>query len=159
MPYGSAEEPDIELVEAPAFAVRVVSSDAKPGKAVAPEFARWRTILVSNVQGPNSITSGAQRLFNRSLRRHRGHIFVLPTITAQTSTDGVILGSREEIASGQPAVPGQLGGFLPIGVSVRWEGQAELWVCYPSTNAAAVYVTTCDEQYASDSEAYKGSER
>jgi hypothetical protein len=155
MPQGSAEEPTVTLTEQPTIPVHVVSTDAKPGKNIGTEFGRWRTFLISNTVGPNSATPGAQRLLNRSLRRHRAHIIVNATVAAQTVTDGVIVGGREEIASGSPAIPGQLGGYLQIGDSVRWEVQQELWVCYPSTNVAAVYVTVCDEVYASDPEAYR----
>jgi hypothetical protein len=155
MPQGSAEEPDVILTEEPTIPVRVVSTDAKPGKAIAAEFGRWRTFLVQNVTGSVSVTPGAQRLINRSLRRHRCHIVVTATVANQPTTDGIIIGSREEINSGNPAVPGQLAGFLPIGVSVRYEAQAELWVCYPSTNTDPVFVTICDEVYASDPDSYK----
>lgn len=65
--------------------------------------------------------------------------------------DGVIVGTRQEILSGVPAIPGQLGGYLQIGDNIRYESQAELWVCWPATNGGqAVYVTTCDEVWASD---------
>lgn len=155
MPWGAAEEPDVIETGVESVPVHVVSTDAKPGKSLAPEFGRWRTITVANVVGPNSITPGAQRLFNRSLRRHRGHIIVNATVAAQPVTDGVLVGSREEISSGQPAIPGQLGGYLQIGDSIRWEAQSELWVCYPSTNTSPVYVTICDEQYASDAGSWR----
>src|SRR5580700_6044837 len=134
MPYGSTEEPEVVLTEMQSVPVHVVSSDAKPGKSIGAEFGRWRTILVSSAVGPQSITPGAQRLLNRSLRRHRAHIIVNATVLAQPTIDGVIVGSREEITSGQPAIPGQLGGYLQIGDNVRWEVQSELWVCYPATN-------------------------
>src|ERR1700752_2934373 len=115
MPEGSAEEPDVMITGMESVPVHVVSTDAKPGKSIAPEFGRWRTVLVANVVGPNSITPGAQRLFNRSLRRHRGHIIVNATVAGQPVTDGVLIGSREEITSGQAAIPGQLGGYLQVG--------------------------------------------
>jgi hypothetical protein len=158
MPWGSTEEPEVVEVGHQSIPVHVVSSDAKPGKSLAAEFGRWRTILVSNTVGPASITPGAQRIASRSLRRHRVHIIVNSTVVAQPTIDGVIVGSREEISSGSPAIPGQLGGYLQIGDSVRWEVQAELWVCYPTTNTNPVYVTVCDEVYASDPEAYLENE-
>ena len=81
---------------------------------------------------------------------------VTATQLAQSSTDGVIVGNREEICSGSPAIPGQLGGYLQIGDNYRWEVQQELWVCYPSTNSGLpVYVTVCDEVYASAPDAWK----
>jgi hypothetical protein len=155
MPLGSAEEPDVIETGTESIPVHVVSSDAKPGKSIGTEFGRWRTFIVSNVIGPYSITPGAQRLLNRSLRRHRAHIIVNGTVVAQPSIDGVIVGNREEITGGMAAVPGQLGGYLQIGDNVRWEVQQELWVCYPATNTDAVYVTVCDEIYASDPDAWR----
>jgi hypothetical protein len=158
MPQGSAEEPTAQWWMPGSIPPHVVSSDEKPGKSIAPEFGRWRTVLVSNVQNQTSSTPGAVRIANRSLRRHRLHIFVQPTIIAQTTTDGVIIGGRDEINSGNPAVVGSLGGFLPIGASLRWEAQMELWVCYPLSNVNSVFVTVCDEVYASEPDAYKASE-
>lgn len=155
MPWGSTEEPDVIEVAHQSIPVHVVSSDAKPGRSLAAEFGRWRTVLISNVTNQTSVTPGAVRIASRSLRRHRVHIIVNGTVVAQPSIDGVIVGSRDEINSGMPAVPGQLGGYLQIGDSVRWEVQAELWACYPVTNVSPVYVTVCDEVYASDPEAYK----
>jgi hypothetical protein len=152
--YGSAEEPDVMLTERQSIPVHVASSDAKPGKPLAAEFGRWRTIIVSNVVGPYSITPGAVRLLNRSLRRKRAQIIVNATIAAQAVTDGVIVGSREEICSGNAGVIGSLGGFLDLGTSIRYEAQAELWVCYPVSNANSVLVTICDEVYASDPDSY-----
>lgn len=241
MPYGSTEEPDVEHVELASVPVHVVSSDAKPGRAPAPEFGRWRTVLVNTQIGQDSAVPGAKRLANRSLRRHRiliavsttGPVTSTPVVTAvpniatsgtavqnpngvpvsvtlagftatqvfvngilvgasngtyivpaygsisvtftvvgttatagiaasnpQPATDGVIVGGREEIqalitgggtqAQVSPLAGLTPGGFLPIGINVRYESQQELWVAYPSTNAAAVIVTTCDEVYASD---------
>ena len=155
MPYGSAEEPEIAEIELGTVPVRVVSSDAKPGKSIGTEFGRWRTIVVSSAVNQSSVTPGAQRLLNRSLRRHRAHIIINATVIAQPVIDGVIVGSREEITSGNAATPGLLGGYLQIGDNVRWECQSELWVCYPSTNTNSVYVTICDEVYASDPDAWK----
>lgn len=273
MPYGSVEEPDVTLTEEPTVAVRVVSSGSRPTRNIGTEYGRWRTVLVSSTVGPNSITPGAQRLANRSLRRKRMRIYVNAAASASTPnngvsyasengavtspaaggvlattgvlpagtyivtlavnlagtvvqgtdnnnvrlnvngatytivpndivtgqqdfgpftvtttggtailaqanaagtaasiyaaqvvatpvtgsagggnalTDGVIVGGREEIASGQPAIPGQLGGYLQIGDNADYESQQELWVCYPATNQGPVYVTTCDLTYGSD---------
>jgi hypothetical protein len=158
MPYGSVEEPEVTETSVQSIPVHVVSSDAKPGKSIAPEFGRWRTILVSSAVNQTSITPGAARLASRSLRRHRLHIIVNASVVAQPTIDGIIVGSRDEINTGMPAVPGQLGGYLQIGDSVRWECQAELWVCYPATNTNPVYVTVCDEVFASDPEAYLENE-
>jgi hypothetical protein len=158
MPQGSTEEPTVTFTDQPSIPVHVVSSFAKPGKAIGAEFGRWRTFYVANVLGPYSSTPGAQRLLNRSLRRHRAHIIVNASVVAQPSIDGVIVGGREEITSGSTAIPGQLGGYLQIGDSVRWEVQQELWVCFPSTNTDPVYVTVCDEVYASDPESYLDEE-
>jgi hypothetical protein len=275
MPWGSTEEPTTTMTGRESIPVHVVSTDAKPGKTIAPEFARWRTFLISNTVGPNSITPGAQRILNRSLRRHEARIIVngsgtlgspsydgegeaplpvaagqtvaslnggnpippgeytlsgstmlsgtgtvadinnmalyvgatqvtilsngdgneqlfpLPNITFtvpaggavvsikilaagsgtanywasfvgtpanQPNTDGVIIGGREEISSGQPATPGNLAGYLQIGDNVTYKGQQELWVCYPSTNLAPVYVTVLDMQYASDPDAWREDE-
>lgn len=152
MPEGSTEEPEVIEVGHASLPVHVVSSDAKPVKAVGTEFGRWRSVLVANVVGPNSAIPGAQGLLNRSLRRHRANILVIATVVAQPVIDGVIVGSREQLISGMPAIPGQLGGFLPIGASVRYESQQELWVCYPSTNTNSVFVTVCDEVYAAEVE-------
>jgi hypothetical protein len=230
MPYGSTEEPDVEFTMEDSVAPAVESSGVRSGKSVAPEFGRWRTVVVSSAVGANSATPGAQRILNRSQRRHRGHIIVtstgsilgvpaqpavpattvaaqnvnsypvqvviaangatitnvsvngvtvgtaagtyvvpaygsisiayavaVPTWvwsavsgTPQPLTDGIILGSKDEICSGQPAIIGSLGGFLAIGSNTRWEAQAELWVCYPASNSASVFVTFCDEVYASE---------
>jgi hypothetical protein len=288
MPWGSTEEPTVVETEFQSVPVHVVSTSAKPGKQIGTEFGRWRTFVVSNAVGQNSVTPGAQRLLNRSLRRKRAHIIVNGSVgggvaqqtlpqsnpaaganftytnntgasqtlvtaqgtfttsavvlnrfislqgfdagahkifqagdltaiaanstatlfsyvgapqingatgsvyapmpqgvvipaggtvqfvaspidagdqwsnisltfaaSSQSGTDGVIVGSREEITSGQAATPGNLGGYLQIGDNVRYESQAELWVCYPSTNGASVLVSVCDEVYASDAESWK----
>lgn len=149
MPWGATEEPNVEFAMEQSVAPIVVSSGAKSGKSLAAEFARWRTTIVSSALGADSATPGAKRLLNRNQRRHRAHIFIIPSIVAQPVTDGIILGGREEICAGVPAVIGSLAGFLPVGISVRWEGQGELWVCFPASNANPVIVTTCDEIYAS----------
>ena len=156
MPLGSTEEPTVEFTEEPSLAVRVVSSGKT--KPIGAEFGRWHTVLVSSAVGPISITPGAQRLCNRSLRRKRLLIVVSATVLDQPSLDGVIIGSSAEINSGNPATPGALAGYLPIGTSIRWECQQELWVCYPTTNTDPVFVTTCDEQYASEQPEWRGSE-
>jgi hypothetical protein len=82
----------------------------------------------------------------------------IPTSGPQPITDGVILGSREEITSGMPATPGTLAGYMQIGDNLRYAVQQELWVAYPSTNAGPVYVTICDQLYSSDPDEYKGYE-
>lgn len=237
MPWGSTEEPEVEEHIPQSVPVHVVSSDAKPGKSIAPEFGRWRTFLITSAVGQDSATPGAKRLLNRSLRRHRAHILVnssagsflstpsvagfpsiatsgtaiqnpfaypvsvvlagftatqvfvngilvgasngtyivpgygalsvtftvlgtttpsgIPVSNPQNPFDGVIVGGREEIVSGLPMTPGNLGGYLQIGDNVRWESQQELWVAYPASNTAPVLVSVCDEVYASDSEAWK----
>lgn len=155
MPYGSTEEPEVEIAGERSIPVHVVSTGAKSEKSIGAEYGRWRTLVVSNVIGQSSITPGAQRLLNRSLRRHRALILVQPSIVAQAVLDGVLIGGREEITSGQPAVPGNLGGYLQIGTSLRYEAQSELWVCYPSTNTNTVYVSVCDEVYASNPESWR----
>lgn len=73
----------------------------------------------------------------------------------QSSFDGIIIGSREEVASGLPMTPGNVGGYLQIGDSIRLESQAEYWVAYPSTNTQPVLVSVCDEVYAADPESSK----
>jgi hypothetical protein len=158
MPWGSTEEPEIIETMSQSIPVHVVSSDARPGKNVGAEFGHWRTVVVSNTVLAVSTTPGAQRLCNRSLRRHRLHIIVNASVTAQPVTDGVLVGSREEINSGNPAAIGSMGGYLQIGDSVRWECQGELWVAYPVSNTDPVYVTVCDEVYASDSEEWRNSD-
>jgi hypothetical protein len=77
-------------------------------------------------------------------------VYGTQTVGGNAATDGVIFGARDEINTGIPAVIGQLGGFLPIGKDLVFKSQAELWVCYPVSNAAAVYVTVTDFQWASD---------
>jgi hypothetical protein len=151
MPWGSTEEPDALFEMSQSTERPVVSSGARPGKSVGAEFGQWRTVVVSNVVNANSITPGATRLLNRSQRRHRAQVFVQASVAGQPVTDGVILGSSGVINSGLPAVIGSLGGFMPIGQGFRYEVQAELWVCYPASNTDAVYVTVCDEIYASES--------
>ena len=246
MPYGSVEEPEeTQFTAVQSVPVHVVSSEAKPGKALGTEFGRWRTFLVTSAVGQDSATPGARRLLNRSLRRHRAIIkvnasaasfsstttpsvagfpsiatsgtaiqnpfsypvqVVLAGFTAtqvfvngilvgasngtyfvpgygalsvtfsvlgtttpsgitvtvsnpQNSFDGVIIGSKEEICSGQPMVPGNIGGYLQIGDNVRLESQAEYWIAYPSTNTQPVLVSVCDEIYASDPESAKAYEK
>lgn len=150
MPQGSAEEPDVTFVQEFSVPPLVVSTARKGGAA---EFGQWHSYLVANVQGPWSATPGAQRIANRNLRRKRLLIAIQPTIAAQPVLDGVIVGSREFITSGNagvsPFVGGCMGGYLPIGTSLRWEVQQELWACYPVSNANPVLVTVCDEAYAS----------
>lgn len=155
MPWGSTEEPDVEKIELGTVPVHVVSSGAKSEKSIGAEFGQWKTFLVANVIGNDSAVPGAQRILNRSLRRHRALIGVFATAVGQPVIDGVIVGSSGAINSGQPTVPGRLGGYLPIGSNFRYEAQAELWVCYPFTNVSPVYVTICDEVYASDSNSGK----
>jgi hypothetical protein len=155
MPYGSTEEPTVTEIMHQSVPIHVVSSSLKPGKPIGTEFGRTRTLVVANVVGPNSVTPGAQRVLNRSLRRYEARIEVIASIAAQVVTDGAIFGSREEImAGGQLGAPGavigQVGGFLPCGKSLVFKSQAELWVCYPLSNAATVYVTVTDFQWASD---------
>lgn len=147
MPWGSTEEPDVIETMPESVPVHVVSSDAP--KRIAPEFGQWRTVIVSNVIGAYSATPGAQRLLNRSQRRRRAHIIVNSSVAAQNVQDGIIVGSREAIISGQAATIGGIGGYLQIGDSLTYEAQQELWVCYPVSNTATVYVTVCDEVYAS----------
>lgn len=155
MPQGSAEEPDVILTAKESIPVHVVSSDARPVRQTGTEFGRFHTFIVANT--PNQLTAapGAQRVLNRSLRRREARIFVLASIAAQPVIDGVIFGSREEINSGMAASPGLLGGIIPIGQAFDYKSQAELWVCYPTTNTNTVYVTVVDFQYASDPEAYE----
>lgn len=83
----------------------------------------------------------------------------IPASNPQSSFDGVIIGTREEITSGTPTTPGLLGGYIPIGRNVNYDAQPELWVAYPTTNTAPVYIAVCDEVYASDSEDWKETER
>jgi hypothetical protein len=149
MPWGSTEEPTETLVGTQSVPIHVVSSSLKPGKPIAAEFGRTRTIIVANVVGAYSTTPGAQRVLNRSLRRWEARIQVTASIPAQAVTDGVLFGSQEEIASGQPAAIGSLGGFYAIGQSLVWKAQSALWVCYPASNANTVYVTVADFQWAS----------
>lgn len=82
-------------------------------------------------------------------------IIATPANTGQASTDGVVVGSRDFIANSQavvsPYIAGLGAGFLPVGTSLRWECQAELWAAFPPSNANAVLVTVCDEMYASES--------
>lgn len=250
MPWQSTEEPDVEVVEHESIPVRVVSTDAKPGKSLAPEFGRWRTFLVTSAVGNDFAVPGARRIVSRSLRRYRVRMFVrssgnitstsTPTTTnvpsivtsgtavqnpnnapvqvtlagftatqvfvngilvgasngtyfvpafgsisvtftvvgttatagipvtttvPQPVTDGIIVGGREEIAAllqggGTQAQINPLtgltpGGYLPIGTTTPYESQQELWVAFPSTNTAPVILTICDEQYASDPEAWR----
>ena len=283
MPYGSTEEPDVIETEKTSIPVRVVSTDAKPGKAIAPEFGRWRTFLVTSALGNDLAVPGARRIANRSLRRHRIHIIINSSVTpvgsspvtaastfaaaasstatlaagasitgfditvgqaasantvpvtvtgatggtltytmtiegtgvaapvlsirfpqpltpanpavgiavtftgnanspagdinvfgltaatgTQPLTDGVIVGGREEIAAlvtgggsqpqNNPLNGYTPGGYLQIGDNVRYESQQELWVAYPASNSAPVLVSTCDEVYASDPDAWKGDQ-
>jgi hypothetical protein len=152
LPYGAVEEADAVLTERRAFPVHVVSSSAKPVKPIGTEYGQFRTVVVANTVGQDSATPGAKRLLNRNLRRRRAHIIVSPSVVAQAVTDGVIIGSREAIASGLPMTIGNVGGYLPIGTSMRYECQAEVWVSFPVSNTNTVYVTVCDEVYASDPE-------
>jgi hypothetical protein len=160
MPYGeyATEEPDMLFVEEQSIAPHVVSSGKS--KSIGAEFGQFRTFLVANVVQGVSSTPGAQRIANRSLRRKRLLIAVMPTIAAQAVLDGAIFGSREFINSGNPMNPslGIGAGYLQIGISLRWECQQELWVAYPTTNVNSVFVTVCDEVFASEQPEGKGDE-
>lgn len=155
MPYGSTEEPTEEKIGTQSVPIHVVSSSLRPGKSLGTEFGRTKTFIVANLVGSTSTTPGAQRILNRSLRRYEARISVLASVAAQAVTDGAIFGSRDEINSGNPAGIGLLGGYLPIGKDLVFKSQAELWVCYPVGNAATVYVTVTDFQWASDPDAYE----
>jgi hypothetical protein len=155
MPFGSTEEPDVIITERESIPVHVVSTSAKPGKSLAAEFARFRTVVVSNTINATSVTPGAARLIARSLRRHEARIIVNASIIAQTVTDGVLIGGRDEINSGNPATIGTMGGYLQIGDSITYKGQGELWVAFPVSNTSPVYVTVLDVQYASDPDSYR----
>ena len=154
MPEGSAEEPEIVLWGSESKPFHVVSSTARPSKRLAPEFGRFKTVVVSSAIGPYSITPGAQQLFPRSLRRNEGRFRVVASAVAQTVTDGVIISSKEAITSGVAAI-GSSGGYYPIGTSDIYKGQGELWVCQAPGNSAIVYVTIEDCQYASDPESFR----
>jgi hypothetical protein len=145
MPYGSAEEPDAEVTAEASMPVRVVSSGED--RRIAAEFGQWRTFTITSTLGP-------QVIFPRSLRRKRGSLFVVASTAGQPVTDGVILGSQGLVGqnSGPLAaavVPGGPGGYLPIGTSYPYEAQQELYAACPSTNVNTVYITICDEQWAS----------
>lgn len=155
MPYGSTEEPEETVVATQSVPIHVVSSSLKPGKPIGAEFGRIKTYTVANVQGAGTTTPGAQRILNRSLRRSEARISVLASQAAQAVTDGAIFGSRDEINSGNPAAIGNLGGFLPIGKDLVFKSQAELWVCFPVSNANTVFVTVTDFQWASDPDSYE----
>lgn len=80
---------------------------------------------------------------------------ITATLQPQSSTDGVLVGSRDfannSAATVSPYLAGiTSGGFIPVGHALRWECQAELWVAFPPSNSGSVLVTVCDEQYASD---------
>lgn len=81
MPYGSTEEPDVEVIGHQSVPVHLASSDLKPSRQSASEFGQTRTIVVANVVGPLSVTPGAQRVLNRSQRRHEARISVLASVT------------------------------------------------------------------------------
>jgi hypothetical protein len=155
MPLGSTEEPTVTFTERESIPVHVVSTDAKPGKSVAAEFAHFKTYLVSNTTGATSATPGAQRILNRSLRRHEARIIINATTAAQPIPDGVIIGRRDEINTGNPATIGTMGGYLQIGDNMTYKGQGEVWVAFPVGNTAPVYVTVLDIQYASDPESWR----
>jgi hypothetical protein len=244
MPYGSTEEPEVIETGLRSVPVHVASSALKTGKSLGTEFGRTKTFVVTNAVQANSITPGAIRILNRSLRRYEARIAVVsggnvttasvalpgfPSIVtsgtaiqnpnafpvsvvlagftatqvfvngilvgasngtyivpafgslsvtftvvgtttastiastgAQSSLDGAIFGSREEVTAGgqggvanSAAVIGSMGGFLPIGKDLVWKSQAELWTCYPSSNVAQVFVTVTDYQWASPPDAYK----
>lgn len=242
---GSVEDPMAIQTMTQSVPVHVVSSVAKPGKAIGAEFGRWRTFVFTTSQlSQDTATAGAKRIVNRSLRRHRfllkvngvgtvgsglpaqpsfpgstvpvqntntfpatvvvsgttgtqvtvngivvnstsaNGTYLVPsgatiaitytvagtwtwfnanTTQPQTSTDGVIIGAPGEILSGggpvggpgTPMTPGQVGGYLQIGDSYRIETQAEYWAAPCAGNSGTVYVTICDEIYASDPEAWR----
>lgn len=76
----------------------------------------------------------------------------LQATAPQPVTDGVIVGNRDFISNSQqvisPFLGGLGGGFIPVGQSLRWECQAELWAAFPPSNASPVLVTISDEVYA-----------
>jgi hypothetical protein len=82
----------------------------------------------------------------------------------QSTLDGVIVGSRDFIQNSQqanlsPFIAGLGAGFLGLNDNIRWECQQELWVAYPASNSGPVLVAVCDEQYASDPEAWRKYDR
>jgi hypothetical protein len=155
MPYGTTEEPDVTYTERESIPVHVVSTDARPIKPEAAEFAHFRTVLVANVVNALSTVPGAQRLIPRSLRRLEARIVVNSTAVNQPATDGVLIGTQAEINTGNPATIGSMGGYLQIGDSLTYKGQPELWVAFPVGNTAPVYVTVLDAQFASDPGAWR----
>lgn len=86
MPWGSAEEPEVEASGPVSVPVHVVSSEAPPSKAIGPEFGRWRAFLITSAVGQDTATPGAKRLLNRSLRRHRALVVVSPSAGSFSST-------------------------------------------------------------------------
>lgn len=153
MPWGSTEEPEVTKVGHSSIPVHVVSTDAKPTRPVAAEFGQWTTYNMI-------LANGAVQILPRMLRRHRALIYVLPSASAQSTLDGICLGSRNIITSlanpNTSPTPGPgNGGFLPIGATARWESQQELWAIPVWYNADAVYITVCDMIYASDTTAYE----
>jgi hypothetical protein len=149
MPIGSVEEPQATYKMAESFPAHVVSSDMPlGGKSIGTEHGNWRTLLFNATIGP-------QKLCNRSPRRKRLLLAVYATTAAQNVLDGVLLGSRDwannSAAIVSPYIAGVgAGGFIPIGQSLRWECQSELWAVFMPANTQPVLVTVCDEQYASD---------
>jgi hypothetical protein len=115
MPMGSTEEPEVLMIGHQSLPVHVVSSDAKPGKTIAPEFGRFRSFLVANVVGPYSITPGAQRILNRSLRRYEARIKV--NGSAYSLPNGGTSYASENGAVTSPAAGGVLAttGVVPAG--------------------------------------------
>lgn len=155
MPLGSTEEPTVKFTERESIPVHVVSTTARPGKNIAPEFGRFRTVTVTP-------TSGPQRLVARSLRRHETRIIVNAGIVNQPVIEGVLVGGRDEINAGNPAAigTGGMGGYLQIGDNVTYKAQGELWVIAPTpANTGVVYVTVLDTQYASDPESFREEEK
>lgn len=95
MPQGSTEEPDVMLIGQQSVPVHVASSAMRPGKPIGTEFGQTRTVVVNSTVGPNSVTPGAQRILNRSLRRYEARLSVI--------SGGQVLVNNP--TPSQPAVP------------------------------------------------------
>jgi|SRR5580704_1371844 hypothetical protein len=108
-------------------------------RSYAAEFGSWITYTLN-------AAAGRTQVLKRNPRRDRATIVVIPTVVAQTATDGAIVGTMAQCSqTSQPA--GGAGGFLPLNEKIVIQNQQELYAVFPTSNTSPVYVTVLDETY------------
>jgi hypothetical protein len=151
---GTVEAADAANMEVTGSGITGMRIPVPPVANVPVTVSQTVTLAAAAAVGVQSITAGSNAAVV-----YNANISAQPVASGgNSSLDGVIIGGREEIASGNAMTPGQVGGYLQIGDNIRWEVQQELWVAYPVTNSGPVFVSVCDEVYASDPDSFLGDE-